>query len=174
MKKVISLTILLFLIITFYSIIIGCSKEETNLSPARNIEGTWKTSFVIPHKIKTDFCSANLKLVATQDRIVTLIITKGTDDNHVNVEYKYTGSNFKNINTNCTFGTGYTPDVSPNFYKGTISSTSLLITDSKNKTIGNFSFTTDLMEGTWNDNWCIGFCQAVYTDTNQLKLIKQK
>lgn len=152
----------------------SCSKEDSNnLTPARDIIGTWKTSFTVPHKIKTDFYSFNLEDVATQDRLVTLIITSGADDNNVNVEYRYTGSNFKNINANCTSGTGYTPDVSPTFYKGVISGTRLSVQNSKKKEIGTFTFTTSLMQGTWKDEWCLGFCQTVYTDTNQLKLMKQ-
>lgn len=174
MKKIINFflfpAIVLFLILNNY----GCNKDDNSvLSPARTIEGTWKTTVAVKHYIKTDFCTGNLEHVATQDRMVTMIITKGTDENHVNVEMRYAGSNFTVVNSNCTYSTGYVPDVSPDYLQGVISSTSLKLVDSQNKEHGSFSFTTDNMMGTWNDDWCMVYCQTVYTNTNELKLYLQ-
>ncbi len=45
--------------------------------------------------------------------------------------------------------------------------------DNENNVFGVFTFTTDLMQGTWDDSWCAAYCQRVVTDTNQYKLNRQ-
>ena len=152
----------------------GCSKDDgvSGLTPARNIVGTWKTTFPVKHFIKTDYCSVSLKDVATQDRMVTFVITEAGEAT-VNIQWTYTGSNYTVTDPQCN-PTGYVPDVSPMFLKGTISSTQLTVTESSGRTLGTFNFTTDLMQGTWDDEWCLAYCQEVYTGTNTLKLILQR
>ena len=141
------------------------------LSPARELAGTWRTTFPVKFYIKTDFCSANPELVASEDRTVTMIITEETEYT-VNIEMRHESSNFTVLDQQCN-PTGYVPDVSPTFLYGTIASTQLTVTDSQDNVLGIFNFTTDLMEGTWNDFWCAVYCQIVYTETNQLKLTRQ-
>ena len=145
--------------------------ENTSLSPARNIEGTWQTPFPVTFLIKTDFCSDNLELVASEEREVTMIITERSDYT-VNIELRYTSSNFTVLDSQCD-PTGYVPDISPMYLKGIISSTQLTVMNSEGRVLGIFQFTTDLMEGTWSDLWCAIFCQNVYTEDNQLKLVRQ-
>ncbi|MGC8578750.1 MAG: hypothetical protein ACP5QW_01090 [bacterium] len=152
----------------------GSGNSSSSLTPARNIVGTWKTTFPTTFYIKTDFCTLDgtLELVASEDRMVTFIISavSGTDT-QVNIEQDFTSSNFTIIKS--CFGTGYVPDVSPNFYTGVITGTTLVVYDSSHIQKGIFTFTTDLMQGTWDDSWCMAGCQEVYTNTNQLKLTRQ-
>ena len=174
MKKLSQFLLFATFFVIFLLINSGCNKDDNPvLSAARDLEGTWKTTFPVKFYIMTDFCTNDLELVATEYRSVTMIITGGSDENHVNIQINHTDSNFTVVNPNCTNGAGYVPDVSPNFYKGVISGTRLSIVDDNSKEYGKFNFTTDLMEGTWRDAWCMVYCQTVYTDTNQLKLTLQ-
>lgn len=167
---------LFLLIIAFsLSVIISCNKENNpdaaNLSPARKLVGTWKTTIPVKFFIKTDFCSGALELVASEKREVTFIITEVTgNENEVNIECRYSSTDFIVLNQNCTNGTGYVPDVSPTFLKGEISSSQLNVKNYSGKLVCSISFTTDLMEGTWDDSWCAVYCQEVYTDAKALKL----
>ncbi len=147
------------------------SDGEGPLSPAREMEGTWQTTFPVTFYIKTDYCSSQLELVASEEREVTMIITRDTDYT-VNIELRYTGSNFTVLDSQCD-PTGYVPDVSPMYLRGNISGTQLTVMNSEPRVLGIFQFTTDLMEGTWSDMWCGVYCQDVYTEENQLKLTRQ-
>jgi hypothetical protein len=168
-----------FLLLSLFPLLFfsNCSKEDEindSLTPARNITGTWKTSFAVKFYICTDFCSSSLDVIGNEDWMVTWEITEiaGRDDS-VNVKMTYTRTNFQVTNTNCTDGTGYIPEPSPMFLTAKISS-ALFKLYYGNDRIGDFSFTTDLMQGTFDYQWCMLFCQRMYTETNQLKLMRQK
>jgi hypothetical protein len=97
------------------------------------------------------------------------------NENIVNIEVSYTYSN-----RSLVAYSGYTPDVSPVSYQGIISGTRLTIKAPSDQfmtdyygSIGEFSFTTNLMDGTWHDHWEMVYEQNVYTATNGLKLTKQ-
>src|SRR3990170_6760049 len=140
----------------------------TPLTPARNLEGTWKTTFPVKFYIKTDFDTfGELQDVGSENRTMTWILTATSDENVVDVEVQFTVSNRQ-----LTTGSGYTPDVSPMFLTGTISGTRLTLTSS-GTTIGEFSFTTDIITGTWSDHWSMAYEQEVYTTTNSLTLNRQ-
>jgi hypothetical protein len=143
--------------------------DSTSLTPARSLEGTWRTTFAVKFYIKTDFETfGELQDVGSEDRTMTWVITATSDENVVDVEVSFTSSN-----TQLVSGSGYTPDVSPMFLSGTISSSRLTLTSSDSRVIGEFSFTTDIMTGTWNDHWSMAYEQQVYTTTNSLVLMKQ-
>jgi len=145
------------------------------LLPARDIIGTWKTPLPVEFYIATDFCTCDWghpTLVASQSRTVTMIISETSSESVVNVEVDHTESSFTILDSSCTTGTGYVPDVSPMFYTGKISGVNLTLYQSS-KVIGTFTFTTSLMEGTWNDASCFVYCQTVYTHTNECKLLKE-
>ena len=148
--------------------------NSTPLTPARNLEGTWKTAFPVRFYIKTDFETfGELKDVGSENRTMTWIITGTSDEKIVNVEVRFAVSNRQ-----LAADSGYTPDVSPNFYTGTISGTRLTLTEgggqfSESRTVGEFSFTTDVMTGTWSDRWSMAYEQEVYTQTNKLVLARQ-
>ena len=81
MKKIILFTTIALFLLS----ISGCEKDlEENLTAARKIEGTWKTTFPIEFYIKTDFCTNELEDVATEDRDVNMEI-KATGDNSVDI-----------------------------------------------------------------------------------------
>lgn len=179
MQSIFPVTLLAVLIAAILFQSVGCQKDDSSptdnpLTPARNIEGTWKTAFNVTHYIKTDYCGffGPLEDVATQKRIVTWLITP-IDDNTVGIEVRYTGSSYTITNASCGNSTGYVPDVSPQFYKGTISSSALTIKNTLGDIKGNFSFTTNLMQGNWDDKWCMAYCQEVYTKNSELKFTKQ-
>ena len=146
--------------------------NPTPLTPARNLEGTWKTTFPVTFYIKTDFETGELQNVGSENRTMTWIITGTSDEHVVNVEVS-----FATFNRQVASGSGYVPDVSPNFYTGTISGTRLTLTTgdkySESGIVGEFSFTTDIITGTWNDKWSIAYGQQVYTATNTLILTRQ-
>jgi hypothetical protein len=143
--------------------------SPTPLTPARNLEGTWKTTFAVKFYIKTDFDTfGELKDVGSENRTVTWIITGTSDENEVNVEVRFTVSNRQ-----LASDSGYVPDVSPNFLTGTISGTRLTLTEGGSRTVGEFSFTTDIITGTWSDRWSMVYEQEVYTATNSLILTRQ-
>ncbi len=140
----------------------------STLTPARNLAGTWKTTFNVRFYIRTDFETiGELKDVGSEDRSMTWIITATGNENVIDVEVQFTSSN-----TQLVTGSGYTPDVSPMFLTGTISSSRLTLADG-DRIIGEFSFTTDILTGTWNDQWSMAYEQQVYTSTNGLVLMKQ-
>ena len=150
-----------------------CSDGQGGLlTPARDIIGTWKTPFAVKFYIATDFChSGQSTLVASQSRMITMIISGTSSESVVNVTVLHTESSLTLLDSSCT-NTGYVPDVSPNYYTGKISGVNLTLYESS-KVIGTFTFTTSLMGGTWNDAWCMGYCQTVYTHTNECKLLKE-
>jgi hypothetical protein len=115
-----------------------------------------------------------MKDVGTQNRTMTWKITGTSDENVVNVEVELTVTS-----QSITTGSGYVPDVSPMYYTGIINGTQLTLTKDSTGgidqigTIGVFTFTTSLMQGTWHDHWEGVWSQNVYTATNGLKLMKQ-
>lgn len=148
------------------------------LTPTRPIEGTWKTTFATEYAVATDFSSYQLADVGTQDRMVTFTITGTSNENIVNVKVEYNSSN-----SNFISDSGYVPDVSPMFYIGTIDGTKLTLNVNNEGSIGfgteqygsvgEFTFTSTQMQGTWHDHWESSFEQSVYTETNGLTLMKK-
>ena len=161
----------LLIMALFLFSISGCDKDkEETLSAARNIEGIWTTTFPVKFFIQTDFCSKALQDVATEDREITWEI-ETIDENTVFITVNFTSSNYMIVDASCN-PTGYVPDIPPLFLHGSVSSTRLTISeyDNESNVFGEFTFTTNLLQGTWDDSWCIAYCQRVYTATNAYKL----
>jgi len=172
-----SRTLLLYSFIFSLLLLSGCSKDEeelnSSLTPARDITGIWKTTFPAKFYICTDYCTNDLEVIGDENWMVTWEITEipGLEDS-VNVKMTYTRSGFQVTNSGCDGGTGYIPEPSPMFLTAKISSALLKLYYNDEK-IGDFGFTTDFMEGTFDYSWCLPFCQRMYTETNQLKLTRQ-
>ena len=103
---------------------------------------------------------------------VTWIIT-AKSENEVEIEQRFAYSNRTLIPNS-----GYTPDVSPNWFTGVISSSSLTVIErgglfSDDRVVGEFDFTTDNIAGTWDDLWELAYAQEVYTDVKDLILVRQ-
>jgi hypothetical protein len=145
------------------------------LTPTRDIEGTWTTTFATEFKISTDYQTfTSLDNVGSEYRTMTWTITPTSDENTVLVNVQFSYSNRTLIS-----GSGYTPDVSPMQLTGTINGTQLTLTRGNQGpieqigSVGVFTFTTTQMEGTWHDHWEGAYEQNVYTQINGLKLMKQ-
>jgi hypothetical protein len=145
------------------------------LTPARNLEGTWKTTLSTQFSIATDYENfGQLADAGSEDRTMTWIITGTSDEHIVIVDVQFTYSNRQLVQ-----GSGYTPDVSPMQLTGTINGTQLTLTKGsvgpieQIGSVGVFTFTSSQMEGTWHDHWNGVYEQNVYTTTNVLKLMKQ-
>ena len=144
------------------------TSDSTSLTPARNLEGTWKTTFPVTFYIKTDFETyGELQDGGSENRTMTWIVTATNDENTVNVEVYFTVSNRQ-----LASDSGYTPDVSPMFLTGTIIGTRLTL-KTGDRTICECNFTTDIITGTWSDQWSMVYEQEVYTATNTLTLTRQ-
>ena len=149
--------------------------NNTILTPTRDIEGTWKTTFSTQFIIATDFQeTGNLADVGSEDRTMTWTIS-GTNEEHtvlVTVQFEYS-------NRQLISESGYTPDSSFMQPTGTVNGTQLTLTRGdvgpikQVGTVGVFTFTSTQMEGTWHDHWTGVWEQNVYTQTNGLKLAKQ-
>jgi len=87
------------------------------------------------------------------------------------VEMDFVPSNGQVI-TSCDGGSGVTPEVSPMFLSGTISSTRLTLYSSQTQ-VGTFNFTTDIMTGTFDYTWSAVYNQEEYTDTNAIVLTRK-
>ncbi len=148
-------------------ILIGNLFPQASLSPARNLTGTWETSFSTTFYIQTDFQTGILQDVGSEDREVTWTITAAGSENVVNIEQTFTYSNRQ-----LEDGSGYTPDIPLDDYTGVISSSSLTVKDGT-RVVGQFTFTEDLISGTWSDEWSLAYSQKVYTTANALKLTRQ-
>jgi hypothetical protein len=149
--------------------------EGDKLTPTRDIEGTWKTTFPTEFTIATDYKNFGLLAdIGTEDRMMTWTIT-GTSDEHVvlvNVQFTYS-------NRELVPGSGYTPDASPIQLRGIINATQLTLINENTGpieqigSVGLFTFTSTQIQGTWHDHWTGVYEQNVYTSTNGLKLVKQ-
>ncbi len=150
------------------------TKLDASLTPARNLVGTWKTTFPVRVYYQTDFCNGTKETVGQADWMVTYVITSTSNENVVNVSMSATATNYTKTNSSCGSGsTGYVPNVWPTTLTGNVSSTNLIATKTSWGMKYDGSFTTDLMMGTWTHWECIIYCTGEYTDTNQLKLIRQ-
>ncbi len=150
------------------------AKLDKNLTPARNIAGTWRTTFPVRFYYQTDFCRGTKETVGQADWTVTFVITATSDPNIVNVDMTATSANYQRLTSSCGTGsTGYIPSVWPATLRGNVSSTTLLATKTSWGMTYDGSFTTDLMMGTWTHWECIIYCFGEFTETNQLKLIRQ-
>lgn len=147
---------------------------SNTLSPARNLAGTWKTTFPVTFYHQTDFCSGK-ETVGAADWSVTWVITPVSgNENQVDVAMTYSPANYRRITSSCgNFSSGYVPLVSPQNLRATLSSSSISINKPSDGLTFNGSFTTDLMEGTWVHWECIIYCTGEFTGTNQLKMMRQ-
>ena len=102
----------------------GAINIPDTLTPTRDIEGTWKTTFSTEFKIATDYADfQTLADVGTENRTMTWTITGTSQENIVNVDVEFTYSNRQLIS-----GSGYISDASPMHLTGIINGTQLTLT----------------------------------------------
>ena len=139
--------------------------SNPTLTPMRDLTGTWKTSFPTKFNIQIDG-----EEVGYENRTMTWVITATSQESKVNVEVTFSGTG-----RDLVAGSGYTPDVSPTGLTGTISGTRLTLEFNANyykEPVGEFTFTSDIITGTWHDHWELLYDQNVYTATNGLTLVR--
>lgn len=151
----------------------GCKKDETPLlTPARKLEGTWKTPYPFKIYYETTFCDfSTYQLMATEYWSVTWEITEDASDangNTVNIAMTYLDTGITYIQL-CMGSTGITPMVRPSFFTGKISGAYLDVF-AGTRQVGHFSFTTDNMEGNWDNQFCVLSCERDYSVNNEFKL----
>ena len=153
----------------------GAFSDSGKLTPTRDIEGTWKTTFATEFTIATDYQDFDqLADVGTENRTMTFTITGTSDEHVVLVDVEFSSSNRQLISDS-----GYIPDISPMQLRGVINGTQLTLTKSsvgpieQVGSVAVFTFTSTQMQGTWHDHWEGVWEQNVYTATNALKLMKQ-
>ncbi len=105
---------------------------------------------------------------------MTWKIYSTTDENRVLVDITFTYSNRTLISES-----GYTPDVTFKQLTGIINGTQITLLQGDQGpieqygSVGEFTFTTSQIQGTWHDHWEGVYEQNVYTAVNGLKLMKQ-
>ncbi len=157
---------------TLVALVSGCGGSDTSgpLTPARNLVGTWKTNISPTVFFDTEWCGSTLALAASQTWAVTWIITPGVDENTVNVEMRFAASNSRVI-AGCP-DTGVVPEVSPMFFTANVSSSALTLKKGSD-VAGQFTFTTDILQGNFDYTWCAIYCQREYTTNRTMILLRQ-
>jgi len=148
----------------------GCSDSSGPLSAARNLVGTWKTAFPVTVYFDNDWCTSSPSTVFSQSWDATWVITKGADDNTVNIQMNFSTSNNQVI-AGCP-DTGVVPEVSPMFLTGNISGTRLTLMAGQDSA-GVFDFTSDNIQGDFDYTWCAAFCQREHSANRTFILGKQ-
>lgn len=147
----------------------ACGGGESNLSAARDLVGTWKTTVPVTVFLEVpDWCLSGPSRVS-QDWTVTWVITPGVDENHVAVQMSFATANTQ-VLAGCP-DTGVIPEVSPMFLTGTISAATLKLKNGADDA-GTFTFTTHNLQGDLDYTWCAAFCQREYTQNRELILTR--
>lgn len=169
--KRLSLPILLFTVLLFSS---GCEDDTPDLTPAREIVGTWRMAFPVTFYYETTRCDfVTMQLMASEKRLVTWLISENSSDpdgNTVRITMTYDDSDYTYIQL-CMGSTGVIPEVRPMYLTGTINGAYLTV-KSGESVVGEFSFTTSNMEGNWDATTCSIWCQHCYTVNREFKLNK--
>ncbi len=144
------------------------------LTPGPFLAGSWRTAFATTFNVQTDFRNPpTMTYEGSQQRTMTWTITRTFNVNIVDVEVS-----FSVVSSSINGGSGYTPDVSPMGFEGRISGTRLTLVDlpsfaqPEERIVGEFSFTSSSIMGTWNDTWEMAYRQSVYTAVNGLILVR--
>jgi hypothetical protein len=142
------------------------------LPPARSLIGKWKTPFYVKFYTQMDSSRGVFEDVATEKRIITWIITKGPNDNTVNIRQTYRRKEFTLLDPDVAVPPS--PGESP-FLVGKISGTRLTVKSWTGEKFGSFTFTTDHMAGTWDYTTTVGIYKVdrIYTKRKELKLVKK-
>lgn len=148
-----------------------CSKKP--LSPARAIEGTWRTNLTAPYfYYYSDVCGSYVRVSKTQIGL-QMVVTRLTD-NTVDVTITRTNSSAVQllVSQPCAL---YVPIAFPKFLTGQVSSSRLDLYESNRQLAASFGIITDNMTGEFNSNfdkYCGGFCSGAGTDSRAVVLVK--
>jgi hypothetical protein len=155
----------------------GCTKSDSDgqLSPARNISGTWTTPSPVTFFMASDGCGAYARYNSTPVKMRWEITE--IDDNTVDVWIHDThiGATTQ-IGSNCGLPATLT---FPLHFRGTVSSSNLKLEENQMQysstgaalglsyvTVGNFNFTTDNLTGTITEQDCPIYCSGYETNAS--------
>lgn len=167
-KETITIIALITLSLTLSSAL--CSKSD--LSPARDLKGTWTTPFAPTLYYYSDACGNYIRVARTTIGM-RWEVTK-TGDNTVDIEIYKTSSSAVQllVSSGCAL---YVPLVTPITLKGEISSSQLTLKKSNGVVVGSFSFTTNNLTGDFNSNFdkfCGIYCSGMGSDPKAITLTK--
>ncbi len=152
-------------------VVAGCKTGSGPLNPARDLVGTWKTTFPVTVYFDDEWCTSSLSRVASQVWDVTWVVTRrSTNADSLDVKMTFGTSNFQNLG-GCP-DTGVVPEVSPMFLTGYVNGDRLTLMSGQTPA-GSFSFTTDNIQGDFDYTWCAGDCQREYSADRTFILNKQ-
>ena len=145
---------------------------ENPLTPAAPLVGTWRTALPVTIEYQTDSCGGR-ETAMRADWTVTWVITATNDPNRFQIEMRYSSANARGVAASCSDPlTGYVPLPSPVFLDATVSSSA--VTARNNDGIQySGSFTSGLLQGTWNHWECLLLCFGEVSASNAFKLVKQ-
>lgn len=171
-----TLAALLALALASCNFVDSLTPETSNapLTPARQLEGTWRSAINIPMNYQTDFCGPK-QVVGTSTWNVTWILTAVQGfTNVLDVEMRYTTTGMTRVNSACGSGsTGWLPLPSPIFLRMTVSSSAFTAVDNGNGISVSGSYTSNLMNGTWVHYDCVIYCFGEFSPSGEFKLVKQ-
>lgn len=157
------------------SMLNAAEKEKSphcKLPPARSLIGKWKTPLYVTFYTQMDSSRGVFEDVITEKRNITWIITKGLNANTVNIRQTYKSKDYTVLDTGILIPP--VPGNSP-YLVGKISGTRLTVKDWSGRKCGNFTFTSDHMQGAWDRTETVGIytVDRVYTKKKELKLLKK-
>lgn len=160
----------------------GCTtKDDSTLSPARNISGTWTTPYAVTFYMASDGCGTYARYNSTPVSLRWDITT--VDDNTVDVWIYAT-----HIGTTTTLASNCGLPATLNFplnFRGIVSASHLTLQENQMQysstgaalglayvDVGSFNFTTNNLTGTITEQDCPIYCSGYETDANKCILTR--
>jgi hypothetical protein len=155
----------------------GCGlTESATLTPARKLEGTWKTTLSVPMTYATDFCG-NYQNVSTSNWNVTMKLTAVDGyENVLTAEVTPTMSTQTRVSTTQCSGTqnGWLLAPPPLTLQMTVSSTNFTAKGDADGITLYGTYTTDILKGSWYRKECIIYCWGEASVVGQMIFERQK
>lgn len=152
------------------------STSNVPLSPARKLAGTWKTLTAVTMNYQSDFCSDRKETVAYALWNVTWVIAAvAGSDNQVDVQMNFTRGTSAPYQSSCGNGAnGWTPLVSPTFFRATVSSSAISVSDARQGIQVGGSYIESSMSVAWVRYDCVIYCSGEFTGAGKpLNLTRQ-
>ena len=166
------LSIMLICLLTL-AILPGCKKEiaalTSTLSPARNIEGTWKTPFAEKFYLSTNKCGGYARFAEQNQKLTWSIIAISDNQVIINNTTDYQGSfTIYNLCAQQPVPVSYLVSS----MTGTISSSQMDLFIGNEK-VGSMSFTSNNLTGYYDRKICDSYgCSGLSTNPGTLILTK--
>lgn len=170
MKKILC-SFLFLSVFMFFST--GCNEEDNPVTPAAKLTGKYRTTKPVKVIVKTDFCTSDLQEVGYEYWTMNWEIKERSDPNQVDITMVYSKSGWTVTNSACGGGsTGYVPEPSPIFAWGYINGDVLTINYDNQNIMTVDIADLDVISGDLKYQYCMVFCQEIYTDETSFELEK--